>query len=184
MNDDLRRRLESLADRGEPRGADEVLAAARSQVEAAARRQRPTYVAAALAAAVLAVLGTTAVVVHEDGDDQQLAGSAATSTTTTTIAAPALDLTRLTREQRASRLERYASCDAVATRRATRPFSERTSVSGSARRSACRSSTWMRSHAKPMESSERSSPRWSGAAGNDLRADSRMLPARFTPTAL
>src|SRR5688500_690188 len=119
MNDDLRRRLESLADRGEPRGADEVLAAARSQVEAAARRQRPTYVAAALAAAVLAVLGTTAVVVHEDGDDQQLAGSAATSTTTTTIAAPALDLTRLTREQRASRLERYASCDALvsATRR-------------------------------------------------------------------
>jgi uncharacterized secreted protein with C-terminal beta-propeller domain len=121
MNDDLRRRLESLADRGDPRGAETVLAAARRQ--AAAAVQRPLYVAAALAAAVLAVLGTTAVVVHEDGGDQRLAGTAATSTTTddsaeVMLAAPTTttpeEAPRLTREQRASRLRRYSSCDALA----------------------------------------------------------------------
>lgn len=127
MNDDLRRHLEFLADRGEPRGADAVLAAARHQAAAAARLQRPTFVAAALAAAVLAVLGTTAVVVHEDAGDQQLAGSAATSTTadwdpddtSEVAAAPTTTTTstsvppRLTRTQRASRLQRYSSCNSL-----------------------------------------------------------------------
>jgi uncharacterized secreted protein with C-terminal beta-propeller domain len=110
MTDDLRRRLESLADRGEPRGATAVLAAARRQVAAAAAQPRPLFAAAALAAAVLALLGTTAVVVHDDGGQQPAESAAAANSSTSTTAVPDR---RLTTVERASRLRRYSSCESL-----------------------------------------------------------------------
>jgi hypothetical protein len=126
MSDELRRRLEALADRGAPRGAEAVLAAARRDAAQGTprgpRSRPPLFVAAAIAAAVLALLGTTAAIVYDDGGQRRAevaplaadtsagragsdesSGSAVALPTTTTTTLPTVDL-------RDVRLVAHSSC--------------------------------------------------------------------------
>jgi hypothetical protein len=66
MNDSARAGLETLAERGEPRGADAVVAAARVAVRRARRRGR-----AVLALGVLLLVGVVATVVVTSGGDER-----------------------------------------------------------------------------------------------------------------
>ena len=86
--DDLKRRMEELGERGEPRGAARVLAAARR--DSAGRRVRPVCLltAAAIAACVLLVAGIAAAVISPSDDKEQVAGPTTTEPATTTTEAP------------------------------------------------------------------------------------------------
>src|SRR5688500_5586438 len=85
--DDLRRRLEELADRGRPRGAAAVLRRARGQATTDPPRRLRLVPAFAIGVSVLLVGGVAAAVLSDDdGPKQQVAAPAETSTTTTTAA--------------------------------------------------------------------------------------------------
>lgn len=125
--DDLRRRLEELADRGEPRGADAVLAAARARAGArrAASRRRP-QAALAIAASVALVSGVAVAAVRQ-GAGRGPGGAApplatrparpapAGSTTSTTppTTAPGARSAPPAREVAAARLRPFASCNGL-----------------------------------------------------------------------
>lgn len=105
MPDDLRRDLSARADRGEPRGADAVLAAARSGWRPAGRRHRSML--AMVAAVVVVALAAVSIVVARapegDGSGEEAAPG---KPTTTTGEEPVV-------AQSASSLVRFDDCGAL-----------------------------------------------------------------------
>lgn len=112
MNDDLRRRLERLADRGEPRGAQTVLGASRRAATSGLLTSRVPMVALAVAASVTLLAGVVAAIGIDTGDAPVVQAAA---TTTTAAGEPAVGPpVSLPMELiAASRLQQFGDCAAV-----------------------------------------------------------------------
>lgn len=121
--DDLRRRMEALGERGEPRGAARVLAAARRDSGGSGGRRARLLTALAITASVTLVGGVAAAVLGTNEDDAPAHETAApttpesTTTTepeaTTTTAAPAPTTTEVPVSAavvKASRLVQFNTC--------------------------------------------------------------------------
>jgi hypothetical protein len=85
--DDLRREMERLGERGEPRGAARVLAAARRESTSKPARNRKLVVGVAIVASVMLVAGIAAAVVSSSDGGPQVAGPTTTAPATTTTEA-------------------------------------------------------------------------------------------------
>lgn len=95
MSDDLNRDLEAMATRGTPRGADDVLRAARA--EAAAIPAGRTRARITAIAAVLAIVAGTAVVLRSSADDGPPPSAGRSTSSTTDAPVVALNASTLVR---------------------------------------------------------------------------------------